>query len=206
MKTLLERLDRTLGQPIAPRARLLLLLLPLPLILTFTAPLWRIHMVAPQYPSGLDLWIHTYTVDGDVQEVNTLNHYIGMHAIDRAALSDLDWIPFAIGALVLLVLRAAVLGTNRSLVDLLALFVYFGVFSMARFAYKLWVFGHDLDPKAPFTVEPFMPAVIGTKQIANFTTSSTPQMASAWLMVFGVGLIAVLVLSLRSASRAEAAT
>lgn len=206
MKDRLESLDRSLNQPIALRARLLLLFMLVPLVLTFTAPLWRIHMVAPQYPDGLDLWIHAYTVDGDVQEVNTLNHYIGMHPIDRASLSDLDWIPFAIGVIALLVLRAAALGTNRSLVDLLALFLYFSFFSMARFAYKLWVFGHDLDPRAPFTVDPFMPALLGTKQIANFTTSSTPQLGSMWLILFGLGLVAVLALSLRAAMRPSPTT
>jgi len=206
VKDRLESLDRSLNQPIALRARLLLLFMLVPLVLTFTAPLWRIHMVAPQYPDGLDLWIHAYTVDGDVQEVNTLNHYIGMHPIDRASLSDLDWIPFAIGVIALLVLRAAALGTNRSLVDLLALFLYFSFFSMARFAYKLWVFGHDLDPRAPFTVDPFMPALLGTKQIANFTTSSTPQLGSMWLILFGLGLVAVLALSLRAAMRPSPTT
>jgi hypothetical protein len=86
------------------------------------------------------------TVTGDVQEAGTLNHYIGMGRIDRAALSDLDFLPFAIGAFALLLLRVVALGDLRSLVDLIALYTYFGVFAFARFAYTLYVFGHNLDP------------------------------------------------------------
>jgi copper chaperone NosL len=188
----LEAFYRHLSRPLLLRSRVLLALLVVPLGLSFTAPLWNIHMLAPQYPDGLDLEIYAHTIGGDVQEVNTLNHYIGMAHIDRASLSDLDWIPFAIGALIVLTLRVAAIGENRSLVDLFVLFAYFSAFSMGRFAYKLYVFGHNLDPKAPFTVEPFTPALLGTKQIANFTTTSLPQAGTLWVGVFGVGLLVVL--------------
>lgn len=205
MQDVLDRFYRRLGRPLVFRSRLVLGLLVLPLALTFTAPLWQIHMVAPQYPEGLTLEIYPHTVDGDIQEVNTLNHYIGMAPINRAALSDLDWIPFALGALVLLTLRVAAIGDRRSLVDLSVLFLYFSAFSMARFAYKLYVFGHDLDPHAPFTVEPFTPAILGTKQIANFTTSSYPDLGSLWIGIYGVGLAAVLAWNLLARERPGAA-
>jgi len=201
MNRKLEAFYRHLGRPLRFRSRILLGFLVIPLGLCFTAPLWKIHMRAPQYPNGLDLEIYAHTVDGDIQEVNTLNHYIGMARIDRASLSDLDWIPFALGALIVLTLRVAALGENRSLVDLVVLAVYFGVFSMGRFAYKLYVFGHELDPKAPFTVEPFTPAIFGSKQIANFTTFSYPQAGTYWMGVFGVGLLVVLAWNWRGAFR-----
>lgn len=197
----LERFQKRLGEPLRTRARFALVLLVLPLGLSFTAPLWVMHMQAPQYPSGLRLEILAYTVRGDVSEVNTLNHYIGMAPIDRTALSDLDWIPFAVGALALLALRVAAIGDRRSLIDLLVLFAYFSAFSMARFAYKLYVFGHDLDAQAPFEVEPFTPAILGSKEIANFTVTSLPGMGTFWLALFGTGLLAITLLSLRRAAR-----
>lgn len=199
----LDRFQRRLGEPVSSRVRIALLVLVIPLLLSFTAPLWVMRMEAPQYPEGLTLEILAYTVRGDVDEVNTLNHYIGMARIDRAALSDLDWIPFAVGALALLALRVAVIGDRRSLVDLLVLFTYFSAFSMARFAYKLYVFGHELDPQAPFDVEPFTPAILGTKEIANFTVTSLPAMGTLWLALFGTGLLVLTALSLRRAARAE---
>jgi copper chaperone NosL len=194
-----ERLDRMLPKPLVGPSRLLLALLVVPLALTFTAPLWTMRLVAPQYPAGLTLRIYAHTVSGDVDEVNTLNHYIGMGRIDRAALSDLDWIPFAIGALALLAVRVAAIGDLRSLIDLSVLFLYFSAFSLFRFYYKLYVFGHNLDPHAPFQMPSFTPPVFGSAQIANFTATSLPAAGSLWVGVFGVGLLAALFWNLRRA-------
>ena len=198
----LRRLDVVLDAGLVPRSRLPLALLAIPLVLCLTAPLWTMQFAAPQYPDGLELRIFAHTVEGDVQEINTLNHYIGMTSIDRASLSDLDWIPFGVGILVLLCLRVAAIGDVRSLVDLSMLFTYGSLFSFARFVYKLYVFGHDLDPRAAITVDPFMPGVLGTKQIANFTTTSLPAGGSLWLAVFAIGLAVLLVWNLRSGWRA----
>jgi hypothetical protein len=184
------------GRRLDDRSRWLLLLLLAPLLLAVIAPLWQMRFAAPQYPDGLRLDIYTYTVTGDVQEVNTLNHYIGMGKIDRAALSDLSFLPFAIGTFALLLLRAAALGDLRSLVDLVALYTYFGIFSFARFAYTLYVFGHNLDPKAPFRVEPFTPTVLGSGEVANFTITSLPARGSWYLAGIGAALLGLLLVEL----------
>lgn len=191
MNGIVQRFYQGLTEPIDGRARVLIALLVIPLGLSFTQPLWNIHMVAPQYPRGLDLDIYAHTIEGDINEINTLNHYIGMARIDRAELSDLDWIPFALGALILLALRVAAVGDLRALLDLTVLLTYFSIFSVGRFYYKLYVFGHNLDPRAPFTVEPFTPALLGTQQIANFTTTSLPRGATWLIGVFAVGLFAL---------------
>ena len=188
----LQRFYELMTEPLVPWARPLLAALVLPLALSFTMPLWNIHMVAPQYPDGLDLDLYAHTIEGDVNEINTLNHYIGMARIDRAALSDLDWIPFAIGGLALLALRVAVVGDVRSLVDLSVLLVYFSAFSLGRFYYKLYVFGHNLDPRAPFYMDAFTPVVFGTQQIANFTTSSYPRGGSLAIGLFATGVVVLM--------------
>jgi len=193
MREKLERFYHCLAQPLLFRSRILLAVSAIPLALAFSAPLWTLSMQAPQYPEGLRLNIYAHTVTGDVAEVNTLNHYIGMQAINRAALSDLDWIPFALGILILLLLRVAAIGDLRSLCDVLVLFLYFSAFSMARFAYQLHVFGHNLDPGAPFKVEPFTPAMLGTQQVANFTIISLPAGGSLWIGLFAIGLLSAVV-------------
>jgi len=114
-----------------------------------------------------------------------------MHRIDRTALSDLDWLPFALGALVLLTLRVAAIGTVRSLVDLSVVTGYVLLFSLARFAYRLYLFGHDLSSDAPVKVAPFMPPMLGTKQIANFTSTSLPQSGTLWIGLFFAGVVGV---------------
>ncbi|MBL8747651.1 MAG: hypothetical protein JNK78_00720 [Planctomycetes bacterium] len=182
-----------LDVPLRGGARLWLVLLCVPLLLSFLFPLWRISMKAPQYPDGLSMDIYSYQVVGgndghDVQEINTLNHYIGMHTITRDELRDLDWIPFALVAMVLLALRAALLGNVRALIDLSMIAGYVSVVAFGRFVWMLWEFGHRLDPKAPVKVAPFMPVVFGEKQIANFLTRSMPQFGSLLMGAFTVGV------------------
>lgn len=198
MQLALDKFFTFLERPLFMRSRLVLLVLVVPLLLTFTQPLWKISMAAPQYPDGLYMEIYAHKIEGGnngqhIKEINTLNHYIGMHKIDRAELSDLDWIPFALGLLVVLTLRCAAIGNVRALVDLVVIAGYVGLFAFGKFVYKMYVFGHNLDPDAPFKLEPFTPAIFGTKQIANFTTRSYPQLGSVYIGVFFMGILGVLV-------------
>ncbi len=142
-----------------------------------------------QSSQSLDLDIYAHTIEGDIGEINTLNFSIGMARIDPREFSELDWLPFAMGALILLTLRVAAVGNVRSLIDLVVLVFYFSAFSMSRFYYTLYLFGHNLNPYATVEVEPFTPAVLGTQQIADITTSSYPQ-AGTWLIgVFALGVV-----------------
>ena len=182
-----------LDAPLRTRSRLLLMALIVPLLLSFAFPLWRISMKAPQYPNGLSMDIYSYQVIGgndghDIQEINTLNHYIGMHTITRDELRDLDWIPFGLVAMAMLALRAALLGNIRTMIDLSMIAFYISAVAFGRFVWMLWEFGHHLDPKAPVKMAPFMPVVIGDKQIANFHTWSMPQLGSVLLGVFTAGV------------------
>lgn len=182
-----------LDVPLRVPARWLLVALIVPLLLSFMFPLWRISMKAPQYPQGLSMDIYSYKLVGghdgrDVNEINGLNHYIGMQTITREELRDLDWIPFGLAAMALLALRAALLGNVRAMIDLSMIAGYISVVAFGRFLCMLWEFGHNLDPKAAVTIEPFMPVVIGSKKIANFMTHSMPQLGSVLLGVFMVGV------------------
>ncbi len=192
---------RFLGKPLFLWSRFVLVLLVIPLALSFTMPMWHISMEAPQYPDGLDLYIYSYKVEGgndnhDIQEISVLNHYIGMAPIDRAALTDLDWIPFLFAGLIILALRCAVIGNVRSLLDLLVITTYAGAFGFGRFYYKLYTFGHNLDPKAPITIDPFTPAVLGRKQIANFFTEAWPGGGTYLVAIFATGVTIVLLIHL----------
>jgi len=182
-----------LDVPLRVPARWLLVALIVPLLLSFMFPLWRISMKAPQYPQGLSMDIYSYKLVGghdgrDVNEINGLNHYIGMQTITREELRDLDWIPFGLAAMALLALRAALLGNVRAMIDLSMIAAFISVVAFGRFLCMLWEFGHNLDPKAAVTIEPFMPVVIGSKKIANFMTHSMPQLGSVLLGVFMAGV------------------
>jgi hypothetical protein len=214
MKLPLEKFYDFVQQPVRLRSRLVLALLVVPLLLAFTAPLWNISMVAPQYPKGLSMDVYAYKLAGgndgqDIHEINVLNHYIGMRKLDATASADLDWIPFALGAMAILALRVSALGTVRDLIDMLVVTGYVSAFAFGRFVYRLWVFGHDLDPHAPMKVKPFMPVIIGHRTVANFETYSYPQLGSFLLAVFAVGVATLTLWHLivgRQRARASLAT
>jgi copper chaperone NosL len=196
MREPIQKFWEFLARPIDLRARAMLAGLIVPLALSFAFPLWNISMKAPQYPNGLTLDIYVYKVEGGnegqhIQEINTLNHYIGMAPINREQLSDLGWMPFAIGLLILLTLRCAAIGDVRILVDLAVLSTYVSLFSLGRFLYRMYVLGHNLDPHAPMRIAPFTPAIFGTKQIANFTVTSYPRGATVMIAGFVTGVCLV---------------
>jgi hypothetical protein len=199
-------MHRILDRPVSVTGRLLLLLA-IPVLLTGSLlPLWRISLVAPQYAEGLTLDMYSYQIVAgnggqDLAEINTLNHYIGMKPIAAADFLEMQVLPFAIGVFALLALRAAAVGRIVTLVDLSVLFVYFGAFSMGSFAYRLYSYGHRLDPKAPMTIEPFMPVVIGSQQIANFVQTSLPLAGTACMTAFFLLVLVALWSSVREARR-----
>lgn len=173
------------------RSRALLLVAAAVVIGAIFLPLWQITLVAPQYEEGLRLHIYAYKLVGghggqDVFEINTLNHYIGMHPIAQSDFVEMKWMPFAFGIFALLALRAAVVGRMISLIDLGVLFVYFGAFSLGNFAYRLYSYGHNLDPHAPIRIAGFTPVLIGRQQVANFLQSSFPHSGAALLGAFPV--------------------
>ncbi len=183
MQAFLQPVNRFIAEPIGLAARLTLLTAAALLVATYFFPLWNLTMFAPQYPDGLRLDIYSYTLVGgnggqDIKEINVLNHYIGMQDLVSESFTEFKWMPFVIGALGLLVLRAIVHGTVAALVDVTMLFVYFGAFSLWSFAYKLYRYGHDLAPTAAVQVPPFMPPMFGGEQIANFEVYSYPRPAT----------------------------
>jgi hypothetical protein len=185
----LQAFYRQLGDPLLPRTRIALALAVIPLALATTQKLWTIHFVAPQYPKGLALHVYPYTIQGgnegiDLSEINTLNHYVGMKKLDPADFADLDFLPFAMGILAVLALRVAVIGDVRALLDLAVLTGYFGLFSLGRFVFMLYNYGHDLDPQAPIRLAAFMPPILGSKQMANFTVESWPALGTGLMGVY----------------------
>ncbi len=209
MRQSLEKVNRFLDTPIGlgPRALLLVaLLLALP---AYVTPLYDLTMFAPQYQDGLRLHIYSYKLVGgnggqDLKEINVLNHYIGMKDLAVEDFTEFKWLPFVIGILGLLFLRAAVMGKITHLVDVLVLYLYFGAFALWSFAYKMYWYGHNLSPSAAVRVAPFTPPLFGYKKLANFEVYSYPAVASYALAGIALCLVLALLLAWRE-SRREAA-
>jgi hypothetical protein len=193
---LLHRIDKFFDRELTMQSRVLIIAGVLLLLPVYFLPLYQMTLVANQFPEGLMLDIYAYKLEGgktpardDLREINTLNHYIGMRPLLESDFSEFKWIPLAVGAFALLALRALVLGKMSKLVDVVVLFIYFGVFSAWSFYHRLYEYGHNLDPTASVKVTPFTPPLIGTHQIANFTVSNMPAIGSYLMIAFAVCLL-----------------
>ncbi len=200
----LKRANIFFDLPLTPRSRLFVLIAALLLIPTYLLPLWKMTLYSNQFPDGLNLYIYTQKLEGghpagrdDLREINTLNHYIGMRPLLESDFSEFAWLPLAIGVFFILALRTVVIGKMANLVDTAVLFLYFGLFSLWSFYSRLYQYGHNLDPAAAVKVPPFMPPLIGGKQLANFTVYSYPAAASFLMILFLLLLGAAILASRR---------
>ena len=165
---------------------------------TLAFPLWGFAMAAPQYPDEtLHLQVTRAGIIGDVQEVSTLQHFIGVRF--PTELPELKWATAAIVALAALLLLGALVGggaVGRVYRVLCAVaLVTFLVASAAVVQTRLYQVGHDRDPNAPLRgMRNFTPPLVGPAKVGNFTVWSFPHtgalmlLLAAGLAVYGVRL------------------
>lgn len=153
--------------------RIPFLLAALALAASLALPYWHMTLLAPQYPGGLRVWVYLTKLEGDVQEVNGLNHYIGMMKLEEAATLERAIAPYGVAALAGLALLAALL-RRRWTAWLTVLVVIFPLVFVADLQYWLWYFGHHLDPHAALSsaIKPFTPPVLGTGRVGQFVVET----------------------------------
>ena len=162
-------------------SRILLASASLGLLLVLLFPIWTIRLEAPQYPEGLGLHIRATTIDGvspnDLQNINGLNHYIGMKRIEPDAIPELKIMPWILVALSAFGLAVAFTGRRW------ALFVWFGVLLIAATGglvdFWMWEYdyGHNLDQENAIIKVPgmhYQPPLIGSRKLLNFVAHSWP--------------------------------
>ncbi len=187
------------------RSRVLVAISALLLLALFVVPLWRIQLHAPQYPEGLGMLIRVNTITGikppDLNNINGLNHYIGMKAIEPEAIPVLDIMPWVVGGLVLAALLVAASGLRVLLTGWLASFAVVGAAGLVEFYLWSYDYGHNLAADAIIKVPgmSYQPPLIGSKQLLNFTAESWPATGS-WLALaaFLLGVVALLPAARRS--------
>jgi len=169
--------------------------LALGLVACLFLPLWRVALIAPQYPEGLGFFIWASRMSGDLQSINGLNHYIGMKPIVPESIPELRLMPWALGALVVAGLAAAVWGRRKALAAWVALLAVGALAGLADFWKWGYEYGHDLDPTAAIRIPgmSYQPPVIGSKQLLNFHATSLPA-AGGWIAlgVLALGLVLVM--------------
>lgn len=150
------------------------------LIGLYFLPIWSISLEAPQYPEGIGLNIHVNTIKGkapqDLQNINGLNHYIGMKKIEPHSIPELRYMPPIIAFLIVTGLITAVWGSRRWILAWLILFVLLAVAGLVDFYIWEYDYGHNLNPDAAIKIPgmSYQPPLIGSKKILNFNATSLP--------------------------------
>lgn len=175
-------------------SRLTVAIASLLLLVVYVTPLWRINLIAPQYPEGLGLriWVNQITgmKPGDLNSINGLNHYIGMAPIDPASFPELQYMPKLLAAAIVAGLLVALIGRRPLLYVWSVLFALGAAAGLGDFYKWGYEYGHRLDPHAAIKVPgmSYQPPVIGSKQLLNFHATSWPGVGG-WVAILALGMV-----------------
>lgn len=145
------------------------------LVSTVFLPMWRMRLHAPQYPKGLEVQAYLNHLEGDVEEIDGLNHYIGMRPLGDAAQLERTISIYAVVGLSLLIASAIFVHTKWAAALTLPALLFPAVF-LADLAFWLHAWGTHLDPAAPLSsaIDPFVPPLLGEGKVGQFRTVALP--------------------------------
>ncbi|SMC54416.1 hypothetical protein [Cellulophaga tyrosinoxydans] len=189
------------------KASILMIIGSLFLLGLFVFPLWNIMLGAPQYPEPLGMNIHIDGIKGfnefDIQNIDGLNHYIGMKTIPKPEeMWEFSTFPLVIAAMVFLGVLIGVLGYFKkvSYKWFLGWFVFMSVLGvLGMYDFNAWMtdYGTNLDPHAIMKIAnpdgtpmTYKPPLFGNAKMLNFDVTSLPD-TGAWLMFIGMSLTVI---------------
>lgn len=151
-------------------------------------PLWHMDMAAPQYPQGLSLTAYGDRMEGDLAEVNELNHYVGIGEINPDEVFELKLFPYAVALQVTALVVGAVVARHR----LLRLALIAGQWAMAVgfvVDLQIWLYrtGHDVKPDAAIRPGEFTPKVIGETEVLNFHNEA--MLVDGYWLILGAAIL-----------------
>lgn len=169
-------------------SRVLAIISSLMMCSAYALPLWKIHLIAPQYPEGLDMKIGISSISGDLQTINGLNHYIGMKTIVPNSIAELTYMPYILAFMIIFGLFVALKNKFSLLIawfSTISVIGSVGIFDFYRWTYD---YGNNLDPHAAIKIAEmsYQPPILGTKQLLNFTASSYPDLGGLLVIISGV--------------------
>jgi hypothetical protein len=161
--------------------RILVMLASVVMMGVYFFPLWNVRLTAPQYPEGLGMQIRINTVEGatenDLNNINNLNHYIGMKRIEPEAIPELRIMPWIVAGIIVTGLATAALAKRQLLYAWAAGFLAIALIGLIDFWKWEYDYGHNLDNEHAILKIPgmtYQPPLIGAKQLLNFRAVSLP--------------------------------
>jgi len=141
------------------------------LFISIFFPYWKLTLFAPQYPDGLEASMYVNRLTGDIQEIDGLNHYIGMKPMGEAAVLERTLSIFMIVGLVLLIAGTVFVHSPFALFLCIPAILY-PFFFLGDLYFWMRTFGMNLDSNAPLSnaIQPFVPPLLGEGKIAQFLT------------------------------------
>ena len=157
-------------------------------------PIWAVSLEAPNYPKeafpqGIPVFFHFDGFSGEVHEMNTINHYVGMDPMWVGGKLEREIGIYAL--LFLSLMMIYFIAYDKKIFTWLMLIpVSLPLLFVADYAYWLYWFGHNLHDWGAFKIKPFMPTVFGDGKIAQFTTHSYPTIG--FYLLVAVSLLSLL--------------
>lgn len=167
--------------------RIIIFIAAIILLGAFLFPIWKIDLQAPQYPEGIGLRIWVNQITGlneyDLNNINKLNHYIGMKEIVPSSIPELKIMPYIVLFLIAFGILVSILKNKRFLTIWLALIIILMIAGLYDFYIWGYDYGHNLNPNAPIKVPgmSYQPPLLGSKQLLNMKSISLPDIGSYFI-------------------------
>lgn len=141
------------------------------LVASVFVPYWKMTMTAPQYPKGLRVNVYVNHLEGDMREIDELNHYLGMATLDSGGQIERSVALAAILSIGLLLAASVFVHSKWAALFALPALLYPIIF-VADLYYILYQFGHSIDPKSALggAIQPFTPPIVGVGKVGQFGT------------------------------------
>ncbi len=160
-------------------------------------PIWYVSLEAPNYPKeafpdGIPVYFHLDGYSGDVHEMNTINHYIGMFPMEHGGQLERKIVPYLLLVITLMIIWFNFI-KNKWASLLMIPTVVMPIGFMIDYSGWLYWFGHNMQNFGAFTIKPFMPTVFGDGKVAQFTTHSYPNIGFFVLVIIAIfSLLAIM--------------
>ncbi|MCC6274938.1 MAG: hypothetical protein IT569_03705 [Leptospiraceae bacterium] len=160
----------------------------------YFVPMWYISLAAPQYPEGLSMNIWINKVRGgtpyDLQNINLLNHYIGMAEIVESSIPELLLMPYILAYMIFGAIVTYIF--PRYFMYLLGIVNFVLVATAGLYDFWRWEYnyGHNLKPDAAIVVPgmTYQPPLLFCKELLNITACSLPHIG-AILLFAALGIL-----------------
>ena len=191
--------------------RLLILAAAVLMIGVYLFPLWNVRLTAPQYPEGLGMHIRVNTVEGatenDLNNINNLNHYIGMRRIEPESIPELRYMPWIVAAVIVTGLGTAAVARRKLVYAWTAGFLLVAIVGLVDFWKWEYDYGHHLDNEHAVLKIPgmtYQPPLIGARQLLNFRATSWPALGGIMAGIALALAVLAVVLAWRAHQRSPA--